>query len=85
MNLGFIGTDEITVAMVTGFCAATPGPERIFVSPRNATKAAALAAAFPIVEVGADNQAVVELFGRIGTSVEVAHAAEFAHSGRSPR
>ncbi len=60
MNLGFIGTGEIAVAMVTGFCTAEPRPERITVSPRNADKAAALAAAFPEVEVAADNQAVVE-------------------------
>jgi pyrroline-5-carboxylate reductase len=60
MNLGFIGTGEITVAMVTGFCTGQPGPERIVVSPRNAEKAAALAATFPIVEVATSNQAVVD-------------------------
>ena len=60
MNLGFIGTGEITVAMVTGFCTAESCPERVIVSPRNAVNAAALAAAFPVVEVAADNQAVVE-------------------------
>jgi pyrroline-5-carboxylate reductase len=60
MNLGFIGTGEITVAMVTGFCTAESPPQRIIVSPRNAEKAATLAAAFPIVEVATDNQAVVE-------------------------
>jgi pyrroline-5-carboxylate reductase len=59
MKLGFIGTGEITVAMVRGFCSGEPGLERIIVSPRNAEKAAALAAAFPTVKVACDNQAVV--------------------------
>ncbi len=60
MELGFIGTGEITVAMVTGFCTAQPRPERIRVSPRNAKKAARLAAAFPEVEVAESNQGVVD-------------------------
>lgn len=60
MRLGFIGTGEITVAMVTGFCTAEPRPDSIRVSPRNAEKAAKLAAAFPEVEVADDNQDVVD-------------------------
>lgn len=60
MKLGFIGTGEITVAMVTGFCTAEPRPNQVWVSPRNAGKAARLAAAFPEVEVAASNQEVVE-------------------------
>lgn len=60
MRLGFIGTGEITVAMVTGFCSAQSRPESVLVSPRNAEKAARLAAAFPEVAVGAGNQDVVD-------------------------
>ena len=60
MKLGFIGTGEITVAMVTGFCTAEPRPDGVLVSPRNAEKAAKLAAAFPEVEVAESNQDVVD-------------------------
>lgn len=60
MKLGFIGTGEITAAMVTGFCTARHRPDRIYLSPRNAEKAAALAELFPEVEVAPDNQAVVD-------------------------
>ena len=60
MKLGFIGTGEITVAMVTGFCTAPRRPDRIYLSPRNAEKAAALAGRFAEVEVMPANQAVVD-------------------------
>ncbi len=61
MRLGFVGTGNITAAMVTGFCTATEKPTRVLVSPRNAGTAARLAAAFPgIVEVASDNQAVLD-------------------------
>ncbi len=60
MRLGFIGTGVITSAMVTGFCKADLTALHILVSPRNAEKAAALATAFPSVEVARDNQDVVD-------------------------
>lgn len=60
MKLGFVGTGEITAAMVTGFCTAPHRLDRIYLSPRNAEKAAALAERFPEVEVAPDNQAVVD-------------------------
>lgn len=60
MRLGFIGTGTITAALVTGLCRAGPPPESILVSPRNAERAAALAAAFCEVRVAEDNQAVVD-------------------------
>lgn len=54
-RVGFIGTGEITAAMVRGL--AGQGHE-ILVSPRNAERAAELAAAFPEVTI-APNSAVV--------------------------
>ena len=60
MRLGFVGTGIITSAMVTGFCKSQNARDQILVSPRNAEKAAALAARFPNVEVAADNQSVVD-------------------------
>ncbi|MDX9859891.1 MAG: pyrroline-5-carboxylate reductase [Rhodospirillales bacterium] len=60
MRIGFIGTGNIAAATVRGLCTAVPAPDRVLVSPRNAEKAAALAAEFAQVEVAADNQAVVD-------------------------
>jgi len=60
MKLGFIGTGRITTALVEGFCTSLDPPQTILVSPRNAEKAARLAARFPQVTVGRDNQAVVD-------------------------
>jgi len=59
-NLGFIGTGNITTALVGGLCTAGEPPKSILVSPRNGTKAAKLAAAFSEVRVAKDNQAVVD-------------------------
>jgi len=60
MRIGFVGTGNIAAAVVGGLCTATEPPERVLVSPRNAEKAAALAARFPMVAVAPDNQAVVD-------------------------
>lgn len=60
MRLGFIGTGHITAAVVTGLCTSDRAPARVLLSPRNAAKAAGLAAAFPQVEVADHNQGVVE-------------------------
>lgn len=61
MTPGFLGTGSIASAMVRGLCTAAEPPARILVSPRSADKAAALARDFPaVVEVAADNQAVVD-------------------------
>lgn len=60
MRIGFIGTGGITTAIVTGLCTCDNVPESIWVSPRNSEKAAALKAAYPTVQVGEDNQDVVD-------------------------
>jgi pyrroline-5-carboxylate reductase len=60
MNIGFVGTGTITEAMVMGMLGSALGVSRIVVSPRNAEIAARLARLSSVVEVGADNQAVVD-------------------------
>lgn len=60
MALGFIGTGNIAAAVVSGLCASDRPPARVLLSPRNADKAAALAAAFAQVAVADDNQAVID-------------------------
>ncbi len=61
MRLGFIGTGNITTAIVTGLCTCDPpAAATIWVSPRNKDKADALAARWSAVQVGDTNQAVVD-------------------------
>jgi pyrroline-5-carboxylate reductase len=60
MRLGFIGTGHITAALVEGLCTADDPPAGVMVSPRNAKKAARLAARFSQVEVSESNQAIVD-------------------------
>jgi len=59
MRIGIIGTGIIASAIVTGFCTKKIG-HLFFLSPRNAEKAAALAAEFPEVKVCASNQEVID-------------------------
>jgi len=59
MKIGIIGTGTIASAIVTGFCTKKSGHE-FFLSPRNADKAAALAAKFSKVKVCASNQEVLD-------------------------
>ncbi len=57
---GFIGTGHITVAVVHGLLKSSYRPNQIFVSPRNAEKAASLAQSFSEVTVAESNQEVVD-------------------------
>ncbi|MCL2008436.1 MAG: NAD(P)-binding domain-containing protein [Treponema sp.] len=59
MKIGIIGTGTIATSIVTGFCTKKTGRE-FFLSPRNAEKAAALAAKFPEVKVCTTNQEVLD-------------------------
>jgi pyrroline-5-carboxylate reductase len=59
-TIGFIGTGRIAGAVVEGLLRAADQSPGIVVSPRNAARAAALAAAFPAVSVAPGNQAVVD-------------------------
>jgi len=58
MKIGIIGTGTIASAIVTGFCTQQTGHE-FYVSPRNAEKAAELAAKFSEVTVCSSNQDVL--------------------------
>ena len=59
MQLGFIGTGNITTALVEGLCAAGISDLHILLSPRNAVKASRLAAMFRQAEIAENNQAVI--------------------------
>ncbi len=59
-RIGFIGTGNIATAVVDGLLRPPEPALDITVSPRNAEKAAALAARFPTVHVARDNQAVLD-------------------------
>ena len=59
MKIGVIGTGIIASAIVTGFCSKRTG-HRFFLSPRNAHRAAALAAEFSEAVVCGSNQEVVD-------------------------
>ena len=59
MRIGIIGTGIIASAIVSGFCVVKAGHE-FLLSPRSATKAAALATRFPEATVCSSNQEVVD-------------------------
>ena len=56
MNFGFIGTGNITTALVEGFCIIEAASNHILVSPRNAAKASRFTDQFLQVKVAADSQ-----------------------------
>lgn len=60
MRIGFVGTGEITQAIVTGISKTDMAATPIHVSPRNETIAAGLAARFANVTVAAGNQDVLD-------------------------
>ncbi|MBV8806485.1 MAG: NAD(P)-binding domain-containing protein, partial [Sinobacteraceae bacterium] len=59
MKLGFIGTGEITAAMVTGLCSASIEGLSIRLSPRNHELATHLADRFAAVSIASSNQDVL--------------------------
>lgn len=60
MRLGFIGTGEITAALVAGLCSSGLELEQITLSPRNREKSLELAQRFPEVSVASSNQDVLD-------------------------
>jgi pyrroline-5-carboxylate reductase len=60
MNIGFIGTGTITEAIVSGIACSECDVASLLVSSRNAGVASRLAAAFPAVEIGRDNQDIID-------------------------
>ncbi|SMC64764.1 pyrroline-5-carboxylate reductase [Desulfocicer vacuolatum DSM 3385] len=61
MRLGFVGTGNITEAIVTGLCTSSTPPGEIWVSPRNREKADSLASNYRgVVNVANANQTVLD-------------------------
>jgi pyrroline-5-carboxylate reductase len=78
---GVLGVGALATAIVTGLCEGVADPPRIVLSPRNAEAAAALAAMYPSVAVGADNQAVVDAAGLVFVTLRRAHAGVLTDLG----
>lgn len=57
---GILGVGAIATAIVTGLCEGVTAPPPVVLSPRNAERAASLAASLPSVRVATGNQAVVD-------------------------
>lgn len=75
MQLGFIGTGEITASIVTGL-SSFGTTNAIWLSPRNAVIANRLAARFPGTTVASSNQEVLDCTDRIVIGVRPAVARE---------
>lgn len=60
MTYGIIGVGSIAAAIVTGLCEHAQDAPSIVLSPRNASRAADLAARFPTVHVAQSNQNVID-------------------------
>lgn len=59
-SYGILGVGSIATAIVTGLCDGVVEPPEVVLSPRNAERAAELAARLPSVRVARDNQQVVD-------------------------
>ena len=60
MKLGFIGTGNITAAVVSGICTSKISFSKILVSPRNKNKAKKLKKKFSKVIVAKTNQEIID-------------------------
>src|SRR5438093_12583988 len=60
MKIGFVGTGEITSAMVTGLSTSDVKLHSIRLSPRNLVTATELAKLFPSVSIASSNQDVLD-------------------------
>ena len=60
MKLGFIGTGNITVAVVNGICRSKISFKKILVSPRNKSKALKLSKKFKKVSIAKTNQEIID-------------------------
>ena len=75
-SYGVLGVGSIATAIVTGLCDGVVEPPEILLSPRNAERAAELAARFPSVRVAMDNQQVVDDSDVVVVCLLPTHAAE---------
>jgi pyrroline-5-carboxylate reductase len=73
---GILGVGAIASAIVTGLCEGVAEPPPVVLSPRNAERAAGLAARLPSVRVATDNQAVVDAGDVVVVCLLPADAAE---------
>lgn len=76
MQLGFIGTGEITSAIVTGLCSYGDTCHNIWLSPRNPAIAHELANRFPGISVASSNQEVLDRADTIVVAVRPAGARQ---------
>src|SRR6201984_2364259 len=60
MQLGFIGTGEITLSIVTGLSSSGVAPHSLWLSPRNSAVAHGLANRFHGISVASCNQVVLD-------------------------
>jgi pyrroline-5-carboxylate reductase len=75
-SYGVIGVGSIATAIVTGLCDGVVEPPQVVLSPRNAERAAELAARLPTVRVATDNQQVVDDSDVVVVCLLPTHAAE---------
>ena len=73
---GVLGVGSIASAIVTGLCDGAADPPDVVLSPRNAERAAALAARLPSVRVATSNQAMVDASDVVVLCVLPDHATE---------
>ena len=74
MQLGFIGTGEITSSIVTGLCSLGTTSHSIHLSPRNAAVARELSKRFRGISVASSNQEVLDHSDTIVVAVRPAAA-----------
>lgn len=83
---GFVGTGELTAAVVTGLCADAADPPAVVLSPRGRDTGRDLAARFPTVRVCDSNQDVLDQATSIVLAVRPAAArAVLAELSFEPR
>jgi pyrroline-5-carboxylate reductase len=73
---GVLGVGSIATAIVSGLCDGVAEPPEIVLSPRNADRAADLAARLPTVRLAVDNQQVVDDSDVVVVCLLPSHAAE---------
>ena len=75
-SYGVLGVGSIATAIVTGLCDGVVEPPEVVLSPRNAERAAELAARLPSVRVATDNQQVVDDSDVVVVCLLPIHAAD---------
>lgn len=81
-TVGFVGTGEISKAIVIGLIDHADEKGEIWLSPRNADIAAGLASRYPNVRVAKDNQEVVDKTNLVFLAVRPQNAHEVLSSVR---